>query len=552
MPAPTQADIDYLKAHPEVADKFRARFGSIPDPAPQPMQAAQPTQADIEFLQANPEVQAKFEARFGPASKYIQPPEQPAQQATIPMGVPGARGQQFINRTASDFESGARTAARGVGDIMNSAQHAFSSGNTPSPSFQEGNILTGIPRVAYGGLGAIFSPITAAAAPITDQVVQPIGEAIDSNISKPVEKLTGYPSDVTTPLTMQALTMGLMKGAGALTKGAKVPGKSVAPRTGEPTPQAMPKPAQEGAAKPLTMDDVRQQAEMDYKASEDAGIVLKPETVKEMVDKLTDELAQNGYHPRLQPTTAVALEELANVAGKPITLKGVDTIRQVVNGAAQVTNAKDMRMAGKVIKRIDEMVRNLDETKVMMGDAEKGVPALLRARDAWARVKKAEIIDEAMARAQRQANKSGSGGNIDNAMRQQIGRILERPRLRRGFSKSEIAQMEKVVNGRGKIHDTLRRLGKLSPEGNGLMLMLSNLGGAGIMTGAINPMAMALPIAGAIAKPISNAMTRGSVSTLSQDVLRGRALPPKPPSRLPQGLVPPLVGLSSRPPERTY
>lgn len=473
-------------------------------------------------------------------------PQPTPQQATIPMGVPGARGQQFINRTASDFESGARTAARGVGDILNSAQHAFSSGDTPSPSFQEGNILTGIPRVAYGGLGAIFSPITAAAAPITDQVVQPIGEAIDSNISKPVEKLTGYPSDVTTPLTMQALTMGLMKGAGALTKGAKVPGKSLAPRTGEPAPQATPKPAQEGAAKPLTMDDVRQQAEMDYKASEDAGIVLKPETVKEMVDKLTDELAQNGYHPRLQPTTAVALEELANVAGKPITLKGVDTIRQVVNGAAQVTNAKDMRMAGKVIKRIDEMVRNLDENKVMMGDAEKGVPALLRARDAWARVKKAEIIDEAMARAQRQADRAGSGGNLENAIRQQISRIIDRPRLRRGFSKSEIAQMETIVKGRGKIHDTLRLLGKLSPQGNGLMFAL------GGMAGAANPLLLAGPLAGMISKPVSTALTKGGVETLSQQVLRGRPLPPKPPSRLPQGLVPPLIGLSSRPPERTY
>jgi hypothetical protein len=298
------------------------------------------------------------------------------------------------------------------------------------------------------------------------------------------------------------------------------------------------------------MDEVRKQAEADYKASEDAGVVLKPETIKEMVDKLTDELAQNGYHPRLQPTTAVALEELAAVAGKPVTLKGVDIIRQVVNGAAQVTNAKDMRMAGKVVKRIDEMVRNLDDSKVTMGDAKNGIPALLRAREAWARVKKSEIIEEALARAQRQANKSGSGGNIDNAIRQQIGRILERPRLRRGFSKTELAQMEVIVNGRGSLHNILRRVGKLSPEGNGLMLMLSTLGGGAAVTGAISPFAMALPLAGAIAKPISNAMTRGSAARLSQDVLRGTPRPQRPQGKLPRGLVAPLVGLSSRPPER--
>lgn len=473
-------------------------------------------------------------------------------QAKIPIGIPGARGQQYVNRVASDFEGGARMAARGVGDIVNNVQHAFSSRDGFSPSLQEGNVLTGIPRIAYGGLGALFSPVTAAAAPVLDPVAQPVGEAIDTYVSKPVERMTGYPSDVTTPATVQALTMGLMKGGKALARPVKPAPRQLAPQSAQPTPRPTPNPAPQKPAGPLTIDEVRKQADMDYKASEDAGIVLKPETVKEMVDKLTDELAQNGYHPRLQPTTAVALEELANVAGKPITLKGVDTIRQVVNGAAQVTNAKDMRMAGKVIKRIDEMVRNLDETKVMMGDAEKGVPALLRARDAWARVKKAEIIGEAMARAQRQANKSGSGGNIDNAIRQQIGRILNTPRLRRGFSKSELAQMDVVVNGRGSLHNTLRRLGKLSPEGNGLMLMLGSLGGGAAMTGAISPFAMALPIAGAIAKPISNALTRGSAEALSQNVLRGGPPPVRPVSKIPQGLVPPLVGISSRPPERTY
>lgn len=492
---------------------------------------------------SSPENWWEKDAKVDEQSQEVAPPQAP-QQVDLP--------QRLINRTASDFESGARTAARGVGDVLNSVQHAFSSGESKAPTFQQGNLLTGVPRIAYGGLGAIFSPVTAAASPLLDPVAQPVGEAVNTYWSKPIEELTGYPADVTTPATIHALTLGLIKGGGAVAKAVKPKIKSLIPHNGKTTQQSAPKPTQqEAAGKNYTMDEVRKQADEYYKASEDAGIVLKPETVKDMVDKLTDELGRNGYHQRLQPTTAVALEELANVAGKPITLKGVDTIRQVVNGAAQVTNAKDMRMAGKVIKRIDEMVRNLDESKVMMGDAATGVPALLKARDAWARVKKAEIIEDALARAQRQANKSGSGGNIDNAIRQQIGRIVNTPRLRRGFSKSELALMDKIVNGRGAVHDILRRVGKLSPEGNGLMLMLSSLGGGAAMTGAISPLAMALPIAGAIAKPISNAMTKGGATTLFQNVLRGRPLP-KQPNKIARGLVPPLVGLSSRPPEPTY
>lgn len=133
MATPTQADLDYLAAHPEVADKFRTRFGSLPTsgssqpsasggaatvprarsfrgptdgaiaPATDPPRPAgslppsvkatirpgrpitqvlsetraptrgapTPTQQDIDYLTANPSVRAKFEARFGPADRFL-------------------------------------------------------------------------------------------------------------------------------------------------------------------------------------------------------------------------------------------------------------------------------------------------------------------------------------------------------------------------------------------------------------------------------------------------------------------------------------------------
>lgn len=450
------------------------------------------------------------------------PQPQPQGTATIPMGVPGARGQQFARRLGSDFSASSQQAAQGVGDIV----------ERPFGSLQGGNVLTGVPRALLGGAGMLFSPLTAAAAPITDPVLQPVGGAVEKYIGKPIEQMTGYPSDVTTPLTMQAATLGVIKGAGRLGRGG-----APAPR---PAPRAAPEPVQTNA-------EIRASANKDYQAADDAGIIVKPEAVQAMKQKLETELADFGYHEKLQPGTAVVLGELDKAAqGGNITLKGLDQIRKITQNAANVTNRADMKTTGKVVKHIDDMIRSLKPEDVIAGDLEAGVAALERARGSWSRLRKSELIDEALNKAKRQAEKGGSGGNLDNAIRQQIDSLLNKPTKLRGFTDAEIAAMKKIVEGRGKVHQLLRVVGKLSPQGNGLMF---GLGGYAAMT---NPLYAIPAAAGLIAKPISTALTRGGGANLSEMVRRGGPAPTTPPRPIARGLVPPLIGLGSRPPERAY
>lgn len=74
MPTPTQDDLDYLAAHPEVADKFKAHFGALPEAPSRP----KPTAYDVQYLVDNPQDLPKFEAHFGPIKDLI--PQQPQQQ----------------------------------------------------------------------------------------------------------------------------------------------------------------------------------------------------------------------------------------------------------------------------------------------------------------------------------------------------------------------------------------------------------------------------------------------------------------------------------------
>jgi hypothetical protein len=118
-----------------------------------------------------------------------------------------ARG--YGGRLASDFTGSMDQGAQGVGDIL---EHPFG-------SMQQGNVLTGIPRMALGGIGAVASPISAAIAPVTDQFMPPGAGFVVVNVAKPFEKATGYPADITDQLAMQLATAGAAKGVrGALPK----------------------------------------------------------------------------------------------------------------------------------------------------------------------------------------------------------------------------------------------------------------------------------------------------------------------------------------------
>src|SRR5690606_29526572 len=134
---------------------------------------------------------------------------------------------------------------------------------------------------------------------------------------------------------------------------------------------------------------------------------------------------------------------------------------------------------------------------------------MFRARSIWTRMKKAETLDNALTKAERRAASTGSGGNADNAMRQNVRALLDNPRTSRGMSAAERKAAERVVRGT-PVQNALRLAGKLSPAGNGLM---AGLGVGGAM---VNP-AYGIPsLVGLGAKAAADRMTVRNVEKLSQ------------------------------------
>lgn len=295
-------------------------------------------------------------------------------------------------------------------------------------------------------------------------------------------------------------------GLGAAAGGAgNIAGEALSAGIGKVAGAFNKKPAIPGA------DDIDAMKRAAYKAADDAGVIFTPNAVKRVRDRVNQNLANFGYDPKLQPGVAVVIDRLKRLQGQNVTLGGLDTIRKVASNGYIPGNKSNNKAIADVIDAIDEVIGKPTPGDILMGDSARGIPALKMARQLAARAAKLEKVTDAVQRADLRAASTGSGGNADNATRQNLRRILEKPR---GFTADEKAALESAIRGTPG-QNALRLAGKLSPSGNGLMAALG-VGGA-----MVNPMIGALSLGGMGAKAAADSMTNKNVQELVKIISAG-------------------------------
>lgn len=265
------------------------------------------------------------------------------------------------------------------------------------------------------------------------------------------------------------------------------------------------------AAKPTT-EGLHQATKVAYKAVDDAGEVFQPAELQTMVKGARDAVQSGNYVADVDAQTRASLELLERNSGTPMSLGRVDKLRQNLwkryNAAPNETGILD------AIDAIDTMIQSRTASSELM-DA---------ARQAHAQYKKAELLENAFKKAQDQTSSTGSGGNILNKYRQAVTNIVNDPKRSKNFQPEELAVMQQVIDG-SVPENILRRVGKLSPSGNGLMLFLNIMGGT-----AMGPAFLPITAAGAGAKALSDRSALSGVDSLMGKVM-GRA--PEPPVGIP-------------------
>lgn len=256
-------------------------------------------------------------------------------------------------------------------------------------------------------------------------------------------------------------------------------------------------PAKGKPGKAPTLDELQTQRKAAYKAVDESGHSYSAEGFGSMVAGIKAELGKARFDPDFHPVvqTMVAKLDAKVKQGYAPTLSEIDDLRKLVSENVAGANDRNIRRLGGVIMRgIDTFV-----------DAGAGGQVVRAARDLYKREAKVAAVTQAQEKARQKTGATYSGGNIDNATRQQMAKVLDKTA---NLTDDERAALEGIIQG-GKGQNALRQVGKFSPQGNGLSQWF-NLGAVA----AAGPGGLAVPIVGAIAKSRADAITQRKVREL--------------------------------------
>ena len=265
----------------------------------------------------------------------------------------------------------------------------------------------------------------------------------------------------------------------------------------------------------LSKDELFDAARNAYATSEQQGVMIQPNVIRTAYDDIVDKLTSKGYHPKNQPELKTALDELYKLTiptmqGSPnyTTLKGIDVINQIARNASSSPNRSTRLMGGIFHEGVDDLLDRLSPQNVISGDAPQAVKALQEARNYWKLARKTEKVEDMIDNAVLETASTGSGGNINNKLKQAITKIIkENKRKPGGWTPDELAAMRAIVEPSAG-RDLARLFGKLSPGGNGLHMLLE--------LGAVshNPKFAPLIAGGHLAKTYADRATAAAVDDL--------------------------------------
>lgn len=212
-----------------------------------------------------------------------------------------------------------------------------------------------------------------------------------------------------------------------------------------------------------------------YDAARASGATVPGQDIADAARQVQQTLqGDHGIIAKTAPKTYAILDELANPpAGAVGTYTGLEAARRGLGAISGEAGTEGL--AGRTaVRGLDPLI---DSMAPDAAAARANYAAAQRSNDLTGTLDRANtgILERAETRAQA----SNSGRNIDNAIRQRVASLLEKPSEVSGFSDPEIEALKSIVAG-GPAQNTARFVGNLLGGGGGLAHMLTGaMGGAG-------------------------------------------------------------------------
>lgn len=336
-----------------------------------------------------------------PAAQQQQPAQAP-QKRSVPdeiarqLGLTGRAVYEAFTSPATAVLEAGRTAYNLGAEAMGSKSRlpsfyteqskALTAAGVPEPaSTLERAVNAGVQGMTSTAGFAKAAPKVAAFA--DDLVRQIPAGGVAGLVSQPV-------GEVVKDVTGSDLA-AFIASAGAGAGGAAATGKSISAAQQRQTPL-------------YTMDEVKQRASASYKAMDDAGVVIKPNSLTRMFANITQSLDD----ARMIPGTdqAKTVQATLDQAKTLITTQGtsftaLDKMRQMLNDLRMSKDADIRRLGATAIREVDDYIMTLKPNDILSGQGglDKAVKSVVEARKDWRNLSRATVLEDALNTAEARA-----------------------------------------------------------------------------------------------------------------------------------------------------
>jgi hypothetical protein len=405
------------------------------------------------------------------------------------MAVPAADAvNALLNVIASPFtEKRLIPASQAIQNLMTrSGVPAAPETQTPTERVVGGGLeaMTGVART----IPALIKASTTAASPVTRGVTEQLAVAPKTQaIVTPTAVMSGQTVTEATGNPLYGAATTLATGAAGSVK----------------------RPQKQEALSTQALDRI---ATDRYDQLQRSGVQLKTDEFVDAMDNIAKGLRQEGYTPKAFPKVAGAIEELTSTA-QPKDWTELQALRKMIRSGQKSIEPEERRMASILLDDYDNYLMTVPKESIASGDMKNAGQLWSEARNAYSKMKKAEVFEDMLNEAKLDKSKFTQSGE-ENSLAKQLRQLAKNDKKMRLFTKDEQNAIEQAAKG-GNVQNMLKFFGRFAPTGVVPV-------GLSVGTTALAPMiGIPLTIGAAGSRGLATNMRRGSVEDLTNMMRTG-------------------------------
>lgn len=154
--------------------------------------------------------------------------------------------------------------------------------------------------------------------------------------------------------------------------------------------------------KPIyTMEEVKQRAAKSYRAMDDSGVAIKPQSVLDMINDTRSKLVDARMIPNTDQANAVnaSLKQMENIVGTGrVSFTKLEKLRQIGNDLRGSKDADVARLGNVIVDNMDSYITKLNGKDLIAGQAglDDAVKNVTNARKDWRNASRAQVLEDAL------------------------------------------------------------------------------------------------------------------------------------------------------------